>query len=112
MIERRRVMFDRVAVCVLAAMTLAAASPLAAQDDGGFAERERALARELAEQQGEQTEQEGRQAEQRGRQAEQQSRQAEQQSRQVQQQGQQAAQQRERAVEQAERQRSLARDFE
>src|SRR5829696_6472243 len=105
MIERRRVMFDRVAVCVLAAMTLAAASPLAAQDDGGFAERERALAREL-------TEQEGRQAEQRGRQAEQQSRQAEQQSRQVQQQGQQAAQQRERAVEQAERQRSLARDFE
>ncbi|HUQ52614.1 MAG TPA: PDZ domain-containing protein [Gammaproteobacteria bacterium] len=44
-------MLERVSVCALAALALVAASPLAAQDDEAFAERERALARELAEQQ-------------------------------------------------------------
>jgi len=43
-------MFEKTSIGILAAMTLAA-SPLAAQDDENFAERERAMARELAEQQ-------------------------------------------------------------
>lgn len=91
-------MFERVAVCMLTAMTLAIASPLAAQDDEGFAERERALARELAEQQRE------RDAQQAERQA------IQQQQRELAREYE--ARQRELVAQQAEQQRSIASDFE
>jgi C-terminal processing protease CtpA/Prc len=101
-------MFERVTACGLAAMTLVIAAPLAAQDDAGFAERERALARELAEQ--EERSDSERVAAQRA--------QAERQAMQQQQQQQRElareyeAQQREFVAQQAEQQRSLAREFE
>jgi actin-related protein len=122
--QRRKVMFEKAAVGVLATLTLMAASPLAAQDDEGFAERERALARELAEQQESSAERERAFArelaeQQRAHEAllrEQAAQQAEQQRNIVReyeaQQRELAVQQRQQAEQQAEQQRRLEREYE
>jgi type II secretory pathway component PulC len=98
-------MFKRALACVTAVAMLAMGLPLAAQSED-FAERERALARELAEQQ---RELEAQQRELTAQQQEQErefAREVEQQEREL------AAQQRERAAQQEQQQRSFARNFE
>jgi C-terminal processing protease CtpA/Prc len=116
-------MFEKASIGFLAAVTLAAA-PLTAQDDEGFAERERALARELAEQQESSAERERAFArelaeQQRAHDAllrEQAAQQAEEQRNVVReyeaQQRELAVQQRQQAEQQAEQQRQLAREYE